>query len=104
MYRSILVPLDGSPFSEHALPLALALARRTGATLHLAHVHAPLAAVYLDSAGFLEDSLDSHVIQQQQAYLHAIAHRIGAMAPVPVSSLILEGGIVPTLAEHAVRT
>jgi hypothetical protein len=33
MYRSILVPLDGSPFGEHALPLAREVARRTGASL-----------------------------------------------------------------------
>jgi nucleotide-binding universal stress UspA family protein len=39
MCRSILVPLDGSVFGEHALPYALGLARRAGAALHLAHVH-----------------------------------------------------------------
>src|SRR5947207_1534069 len=38
MYRSILVPLDGSAFAEHALPLALSIARRSKATLQLAHV------------------------------------------------------------------
>ncbi len=31
MYRSICVPLDGSPVAEQALPLALELARRAGA-------------------------------------------------------------------------
>ena len=31
MYRNILIPLDGSTFSEHALPLAIGLARRVGA-------------------------------------------------------------------------
>jgi hypothetical protein len=36
MYRSIMVPLDGSVFSEHALPLALSIARRAGAALQLA--------------------------------------------------------------------
>jgi len=39
MIRSILVPLDGSTFGEHALPMAASLARRAGATLHLVHVH-----------------------------------------------------------------
>ncbi len=34
MIRSVLVPLDGSTFGEHALPVALGIARRTGATLH----------------------------------------------------------------------
>ena len=39
MYQSILVPLDGSHFSEHALPIAGELARRAGATLRLVHIH-----------------------------------------------------------------
>lgn len=37
MTREILVPLDGSPLSEHALPLATALARALDAQLLLAH-------------------------------------------------------------------
>jgi len=37
--RSILVPLDGSPFAEHALLLADNIARGTGASLRLALVH-----------------------------------------------------------------
>ena len=42
MYRSIVVPLDGSLPSEQSLPYAVALARRSGAVLHLAYVHTPL--------------------------------------------------------------
>jgi nucleotide-binding universal stress UspA family protein len=41
MLRSLMVPLDGSGFSEYSLPLAGKVARLTGASLHLAHVHAP---------------------------------------------------------------
>ena len=39
MFRRILVPLDGTAFGDHALPYAISIARRTGATLELAHVH-----------------------------------------------------------------
>jgi nucleotide-binding universal stress UspA family protein len=35
MYRTVLVPLDGSPLAERALPFARALARRTGGRLLL---------------------------------------------------------------------
>lgn len=45
MYRSVLLPLDGSPFGEHALQVATTLARRSGARLHLVHVHNPNADV-----------------------------------------------------------
>ena len=39
MFQSLLVPLDGSSFSERTLTLAQNLARPHGAALHLAHVH-----------------------------------------------------------------
>lgn len=45
MYRTIMVPLDGSPFAEEALPLALGLAGRFASTLHLVHVAEPLDQV-----------------------------------------------------------
>lgn len=41
MIRTILVPLDGSAFGEHALAPALGVAGRVRATLRLALVHEP---------------------------------------------------------------
>lgn len=38
MYRTIMVPLDGSSFAENALPLAVGLSMKTGSELHLATV------------------------------------------------------------------
>ena len=37
MFRQILVPLDGSVFAEHAVPLAVALGEQTGATVRAPH-------------------------------------------------------------------
>src|SRR5688572_25842349 len=42
--RTVLVPVDGSAASEHALPLATSIARRAGAQVVLAHVYSPLHA------------------------------------------------------------
>jgi nucleotide-binding universal stress UspA family protein len=39
MYRRILVPLDGTRFGDHALPYAVDIATRTGASIELVHVH-----------------------------------------------------------------
>jgi nucleotide-binding universal stress UspA family protein len=39
MYRRILVPLDGTRYADHALPYAVAVAKTTGATIELLHVH-----------------------------------------------------------------
>ena len=36
MPNTVLVPVDGSNFAEHALPYALEIARRSSASLHLA--------------------------------------------------------------------
>jgi nucleotide-binding universal stress UspA family protein len=38
-FRSILVPLDGSPFAEQAVPLAARIAQRAGSKLRLTLVH-----------------------------------------------------------------
>lgn len=43
MYTSLLVPLDASTFSEHALPVAASIAARTGGTIRLVLVHTPIA-------------------------------------------------------------
>jgi len=45
MIRSILVPLDGSRFSESALPVALDLARKAHASVRLVMVHEPILAM-----------------------------------------------------------
>ncbi len=43
MFRNVLLPVDGSSFSEHAIPYASAIARRARARIHVVLVHTPLA-------------------------------------------------------------
>jgi nucleotide-binding universal stress UspA family protein len=54
MYRSLLVPLDGSPPAEQALPVALSIARRTGAALNLVSVQVPFPQIYGEDMARLE--------------------------------------------------
>src|SRR5690242_2476445 len=85
MLRSILVPLDGSDFGEHALPLAAAVARRCGATLHLAHVHrAP-------GGGPIPELLAR---QTEEEYLAGIARRLRARGPLALETALVGGGDV----------
>lgn len=80
MYRRIMVPLDGSPFSERALPLAVALAHRSGAELRLVHVLVPLAnKVFLESDGATQD------------YLAGLARRVAEESGVHVVAVRLVG-------------
>ncbi len=105
MYRSLLVPLDGSAFAEHALPFALSIARRAGAALHLAHVHVPLAFVSADGMTPFDLTLDRKVAEGEREYLDAAVKRVAAASSVPVASTCLEGPVIAeTLHAHAANT
>lgn len=93
MCRSILVPLDGSAFSEHALPLALSVARRSGAQLYLAHV--------LSGRGGLSNGVDRVTAASRTVYLERLAQQIeNQSVRAPITS-ILTGPIADTLLDYA---
>jgi nucleotide-binding universal stress UspA family protein len=108
MIRSLLVPLDGSQFGEHALPLALAIARRAGATLQLLQVLPPLASIYSEAPLFLEDSLAVRFRERQReavrAYLDGVVKRVGSFSPVAVGGIIREGEVAATIEDQVVST
>lgn len=99
MLRTILVPLDGSPFGEHALPLAMALARRAGATLQLAHVHQVIPPASLAGVTVM-DTMEKALREQEQDYLRRMADRVATQAQVPVKWFLLDGDISEALERH----
>jgi nucleotide-binding universal stress UspA family protein len=104
MYCNILVPLDGSPFSEQALPLALNIAERAAATIHATLVHTPIVALYSGSELAADPSLDAMVRERHKAYLSDVVKRLAATGSVQVSPALLEGPIADALVEHAIAT
>ena len=100
MYRSILVPLDGSAFGEHALPVAHAIARASGATVHLAQVHVPSVKHYLASAPSVDAGLDAENRKREQAYLEDIPARMGAEADLKLVPVSLDGPVAQALATY----
>lgn len=90
--RSILVPLDGSDFSEQALPVAIALARRAGASLRLIHVYQPLNG-YPGEIPPLEDSGDIDTRDYLWHYLESFAQK-SRDAGVETRRDLLSGGAV----------
>jgi nucleotide-binding universal stress UspA family protein len=80
MFRSVLIPLDGSSFSERALPLAEMVGRAEGTSLHLVSVD--------DGGGGKEE------------YLAGVAGRLGD-AGVAADYTVLDGKIVDALESHA---
>jgi nucleotide-binding universal stress UspA family protein len=98
MYRSILVPLDGSLPSEQSLPYAAAIARRSGAALQLAYVHTPLivgeGVMYLGTP-------DVQLWEEEKKYLLSVVERLKKTGLDKVSAHVLEGPIAETLQEQA---
>jgi nucleotide-binding universal stress UspA family protein len=100
MYHSILVPLDGSPFGEQALPLALSIARRTGASLEVAHVHETLPPVFSQPIHGLETPLDTEIRTRRAAYLGGVIKRLASQTKGPVAPAFLEGSVVEALLDR----
>lgn len=104
MFRSLLVPLDGSAYAEHSLPLALAVARRAGATLALVSVQVPFPAVYGEGTAGLKNPLEAESGQQARSYLDGVVQRISAVSPVPAVATLLEGPVAASLHRQAITT
>jgi nucleotide-binding universal stress UspA family protein len=98
MYRSILVPLDGSPLSEQALPVAGDIARRSGATLRLMHVHMPATPdpIYVPGLPVIDKSMQSLDKDHERVYLEHTRDRIIAEHGIRVTIAIqnLAGDVV----------
>ena len=77
--HTILVPLDGSPLAERALPVALGLARRGGGTLELATVHEPALPVRGgQGAPVFDQRFDAELRAGLRRYLDATARPVVA--------------------------
>jgi nucleotide-binding universal stress UspA family protein len=101
MYRSILVPLDGSPFGEHALPLALSIARHTRAPLQLVHVHVPLKPLVLDAISLVDRGIEAHDRARERAYLEGLAQRLAADHDIRVTTAVLDVPVADALLDYA---
>jgi nucleotide-binding universal stress UspA family protein len=102
MNPSILVPLDGSTFGEHALPIAMSMARRMKAPLNLMHVHSLLDATYAELQVF-DNTLDQELRNKERDYLHAIQKQVQDRLSVPVTIRNVDGDIATAVHEQAER-
>jgi nucleotide-binding universal stress UspA family protein len=100
MIRSILVPLDGSTFGEHALPLAISMARRLNASLNLIHVHSLMDATYAELQVF-DNTLDQQLRIHERDYLRAIQKKVQDRVSVPVTVRNVEGDVATVIREQA---
>lgn len=77
--QQVLTPLDGSPFSEHALPLACEIARRSSARLRLVLVHTLSASpLYVEGQPVIDENLASLSREHGRIYLEQVRERLAA--------------------------
>lgn len=96
MFRTILVPLDGTPYSEQALPVAMAVARRTGARVRLARVREPVAPEDV----WFGDPASPDARADEGRAIARVADEMTATG-IPVEHALLDGPVVETLVRHA---
>ena len=101
MYHTILVPLDGSAFSEHALPLALGIARRTGASVLLAHVCVSLAQEYYASELLVPGPSETLNRERFVSYLTGLTENLSRRWELPIRVAMLEGLVADELCAYA---
>lgn len=106
MYQSILVPLDGSEFSARALPTAAALARRSGATLHLVVVFDPSSMLRFTAGEASMPVFDATLINARCKELTDwVTEQASSISNTGINATgtFLEGTVVEALAEQAVE-
>jgi nucleotide-binding universal stress UspA family protein len=99
MYRSIILPLDGSSFAEEALPLAARLAMGVDAELHLVHVIRPAPDVDFKTP---EEDLTwrTQVREAASSALGELAAKL-RRSGVVTHAEVREGGTVDAILESA---
>ena len=93
MYGSLLVPLDGSAAAEHAIPMALSLARRFRAAVQIVHVYVPVWDIY-DEGGWHDETLDREMREDWKAYLDSVVQRLAGASDISINAVLLEGTVL----------
>ncbi|MEX2282708.1 MAG: universal stress protein [Gemmatimonadota bacterium] len=91
MYRTILVPLDGSRLAEWALPAAVGIARRHAAELQLLTVQVlrpDVSAIDGLTFGAGSEAWRSAAEDPSQTYLAEVARRVEVHHPVTIKSVV----------------
>jgi nucleotide-binding universal stress UspA family protein len=103
MIKLILVPLDGSAFSEQALPTAQAIAKRENADLELVHVYEMIWPRLTQAAPPLDPSLDLELRNRAHERLEKLAESMRNSTGISVKATLLDGVPEDELAAYIER-
>ena len=96
MFRTIVVPLDGSPLAEHAIATATMLAERADAEIVLARAHQLMVHDLGDQL-----ALEQAMREEAQDYLDRTAQGIHSEIGLTPRTVILDGPPAPAICEFA---
>jgi nucleotide-binding universal stress UspA family protein len=100
--RSVLLPLDGSAFAEHAISWAAAIARKARARLRLVLVHQTPPSPPLDeSSARLYTRIELALRKSEREYLRRVAARTKGANAVQLTTATLSGPPAAALADYA---
>jgi nucleotide-binding universal stress UspA family protein len=104
MYRTILVPLDGSPAAEHALPWALSVAQQNNCALELVRVHRPPMPAMIGSEIGADILVDDAVRRLECEYLERMAYSLRQQSMAQVNVAVIQGRPANAIRECAKST
>jgi len=99
MYRSILVPVDGSASAEYAAAAAVALAGRVGSALHIVHVFGERVT----DAPPVYGVTGSAARAAAELYVQSMADRFRTPLEGRVTGTVTEGSPAPAIVAHAAQ-
>jgi nucleotide-binding universal stress UspA family protein len=102
MYRTILVPLDGSPRAERILAHVEAMAQKFGAQLVLVQVVEPFSVGIFDETWVMYVEEIERLTREAKTYLSALQDRLRTKG-IEAKTLVEYGPVVPTLLTIAKR-
>lgn len=103
-FRTVLVPLDGSPVSRGAIPIAAAATSPSDGALYLAQVHEPVLAggPIIGTEPLLDYDADADARLAQTDALRALADDVKGRTRLAVHWALLDDGpVAPVLRDHA---
>lgn len=96
MYKKILVPLDGSPLAEAALPHAETIAKSEGAEIVLLRVPMVPAAELFNREPSLAVKIHDEEQAEAERYINRVSNEISKLH-IPVSSITQDGAVPDTI-------